>query len=80
MTIKLYMLATLGVTLGILWILAIAYNVYRIRTGQKSFSRLIVERSATHPLFSPFIGIVVGFTVGLLFGHWWWPLTEHKDE
>lgn len=51
----------------------IALEAYAISTGGPTLSRTIVELTYQSPL----VPFVMGFGMGLLAGHFWWPFQPH---
>ena len=74
MTIPEILLAIFGTGCGLTIAGLVLFDCWLVITGRLSLSRRLAAISHVYPIIPAVIGLVFGFVVGCLAGHWWFPL------
>lgn len=75
-----WLLALYGVGMGLLVILAVAYDIWAVGTGHTTISEWCLAESQARPWLPALLTALVTLPLGMLLGHLWFPQYLPRKE
>ena len=71
MTTLSWMAAIFGLSLGVLLVGIVFYDITAVQTGRPTISAVALQVGRAYPVVPALLGLILGLLLGILLGHLW---------